>query len=84
MTPSPSERRELLALAAAQLVTELRASVDLDEINTLDIATAAQLLGISSKQALRILPVVEVGPRTHRVTVRDLKAAIATRTRQPA
>lgn len=84
MTLSPTERRELLHLAATQLVEQLRSETELDELNTLDVATAAQLLGISPKQAFRLLPVIQVGPRTHRVTVAAYKAFLAENAKSPA
>lgn len=83
MTLSPTERREVLDLAARQLTQELREAVDLDEIQTLELSTVAQLLGISPTQAAKLLPVVEVGPRTRRVTVAAYRSFLASRTTNP-
>lgn len=83
MTLSPTERREVLDLAARQLTQELRETVELDQLATLELSTAAQLLGISPTQAAKLLPVVEVGPRTRRVTVAAYKAFLQSRTTNP-
>lgn len=84
MTLSPTERKEVLELAAGKLTEQLREGVDLDELNTLELSTAAQLLGLSVKDAARKLPVLEIGPRTRRVTVADYKAFLASKKKTPA
>lgn len=83
MTLSPTERRELLALAARNLTEELLEAVPLDELATLELSTAGQLLGLGPAAAAKVLPVIEVGPRTRRVTVADYKAFLASRRRDP-
>lgn len=84
MILSPTERREMLALLATQIGSDLREAIDLDELATLELSTAAQLLGLGVAQASRVLPVIEVGPRTRRVTVRAYKEFLQSRTRTPA
>lgn len=84
MTLSPTDRKEVLALAAVNLTDHLLASVRIDELATLELATAAQLLGLGPAAAAKVLPVIEVGPRTRRVTVAAYKAFLAKNTRQPA
>ncbi|MBK1884168.1 hypothetical protein JIN85_17240 [Luteolibacter pohnpeiensis] len=82
MILSPKERKETIELAAKQLTAELRASVDIDELNLIELSTAAQLLGLSATHAAKVLPIVEVGPRSRRVTVAAYKAFIKERTIQ--
>jgi hypothetical protein len=84
MTLSPTERREMLAILASQIGSDLREAIDLDELATLELSTAAQLLGLGVAQASRVLPVIEVGPRTRRVTVRAYKEFLQSRTKNPA
>jgi hypothetical protein len=84
MTFSPEQERTLLSMVANGLRDDIRARMDLAELATVDISTAAQLLGLSTKQAGRILPVIELGPRTRRVRVADYQACLAERTKQPA
>ncbi|RYD62370.1 MAG: hypothetical protein EOP83_14780, partial [Verrucomicrobiaceae bacterium] len=74
MTLSPTERKELLTLQATLLNTKLLEANDIDELATLELSTAAQLLGLSVTHAARLLPVIEVGPRTRRVTIAAYKA----------
>jgi hypothetical protein len=80
MTLSPDQLSATLDKIADQLGRDIRDSLDLDELATLNLATAAQLLGVPITAAARILPVIEVGPRTRRVRVCDYKALIAART----
>lgn len=84
MILSPTERKEVLALVAGQITAALRETIDLDELATLELSTAAQLLGLGVAQASRVLPIVEVGPRTRRVTVKAYKAFLEARTLQPS
>jgi DNA repair protein RadC len=74
----------MLAILASQIGSDLREAIDLDELATLELSTAAQLLGLGVAQASRVLPVIEVGPRTRRVTVRAYKEFLQSRTKNPA
>jgi hypothetical protein len=83
MTLSPSEVEDVKRLAASEIAAQVIA-VDLDALNMLDLSTAASFLGIPLERAARVLPVVELGPRTRRVRISDYKAYVAKHTRQPA
>lgn len=83
MNFSPSEKAQILELAARMLTDELRANINLDELNTLELSTAAQLMGLTVTHAARVLPVIQVGPRTRRVTVAAYKAFLAKNTNPP-
>jgi hypothetical protein len=56
MTLSPTERKEMLALLASQIGSDLREAIDLDDLATLELSTAAQILGLGVAQASRVLP----------------------------
>ena len=73
-----------MELAAKMLTAELRENVNIDELNTLELSTAAQLLGLTVPNAASKLPVIEVGPRTRRVTVAAYKAFLEKNTTRPA
>jgi hypothetical protein len=77
MTLSHSERKEVLALIAANLTAAFLEANDIDELITLELSTAAQLLGLSVTHAARVLTVQEIGPRTRRVTLKVYKAYLA-------
>ncbi len=70
-------------MIAANLTEEILKRIDLDEIATLELATAGQLLGLGARHAATVLPVIEVGPRTRRVTVRAYKDFLEERKRNP-
>ena len=84
MTLSPAEVEDFKRLAAAEIAAQVLGVVDLDSLNMLDLSTAASFLGIPLERAARVLPVVELGPRTRRVRIADFKAYQAAHTRQPA
>lgn len=84
MTLSPAEVEDVKRLAAAEIAAQVLGVVDLDSLNMLDLSTAASFLGIPLERAARVLPVVELGPRTRRVRIADFKAYQAAHTRQPA
>jgi hypothetical protein len=83
MTLSPTERKEVLALIAANITAAFLEANDIDELITLELSTAAQLLGLSVTHAARVLPVIEVGPRTRRVTLKAFKDYLRKNTKQP-
>ncbi len=47
----------------------------------IDLQTAASFLGLPLARAAKVLPVVEVGPRSRRVTVAAYKAFLAANTK---
>lgn len=57
---------------------------DLDEIRTMTLQTAADHLGIPVTRAEKVLPVITLGPRSRRVTLKALKDYIAQNTKTPA
>lgn len=74
MTLSPPERDAVIKEAARLLVAELREQVDLDELITLPLDAAAQIIGLGPKQASRVLPTRQMGPRKLGVSLRSIKA----------
>jgi len=83
MTLSPSELEDVKAAAAREIADRFFAGVDLDDLNTLEISTAASFLGIPVERAARVLPIIEVGPRSRRVRISDFKAYQAAHTTKP-
>lgn len=84
MVLSHADKEKVLALIAANLTAEILKRIDLDELATLELSTAGQLLGLGPKAAAAVLPVIEVGPRTRRVQVAAFKAYQAAHTKQPS
>lgn len=83
MTLDPTERKQVLALIAANITAAFLAANDIDELITIELSTAAQLLGLSVTHAARVLTVQEIGPRTRRVTLKVYKDYLAKNTKQP-
>lgn len=67
------------AIVAAQILEAL----DPEELQTIELAEAARYLGLSAKQAAKILPVIEVGPRTHRVSLKAFQGFKEAKTTWP-
>jgi hypothetical protein len=57
---------------------------ELDELDTLDIATVAAFLNWPVTRVAKKLPVVELGPRSRRIRRSDYLALLAKNTKQPA
>lgn len=81
MTLSPSETEDVKRAAAAEIADRFFAGIDIDELNTMELSTCASFLGIPVDRAAKLLPYVEVGPRSRRVTLADYKAFLAENTR---
>ncbi len=74
MSFSPESQARIERLAAELIVAELRASVDFAELVSLPLATVAHLIGLSPKQAGRVLPTRPLGTRNRGVSLRALQA----------
>lgn len=81
---SPSQFQEWQRLLIREVHCTTSAGENIDDVMMLDLSTAASFLGIPLERAARVLPVVELGPRTRRVRIADYKAYVAKHTRQPA
>jgi hypothetical protein len=68
----PEDQRKVLEMAAASIVEELRGSIDFADLVTLPLSFVSQAVGLSPKQAARVLPVRSMGQRTKGVSLRAL------------
>jgi hypothetical protein len=84
MNLSPAETEAVKRAAAAEIADRFFAGIDIDELNTMELSTCASFLGIPVDRAAKLLPYVEVGPRSRRVTLADYKAYLAENTRNQA
>ena len=74
MTLSPAAVEKTMELVAVEIADRLLANVNLDDLLMIDLSSAANYLGIPLDRAAKVLPVVQLGPRTRRVRVSDFKA----------
>jgi hypothetical protein len=82
MTLSPTERRQMLDIVADRLVSEIRAEVgDLSAYVVLPLATASQLLGLSTKQLAKVIPITRTGHNKQGVQLSAIKAHITKNTK---
>ena len=77
MNLSLAEMQDVKRAAAAEIADRFFESIDIDELNTMELSTCASFLGIPVDRAAKLLPYVEVGPRSRRVTLADYKAFLA-------
>ena len=78
MTLDAETTARIVEETAARLTAEIKAQFgDLSQIILIDLATAAQCLGITRKQAGAILPTVRPSPRYTAVRLSDLKDHIS-------
>lgn len=85
MTLSPTDRQNVIAMAARMIVEELRieSGGDLAELIALPMSAAASMVGLSAQQAGRHLPVTKVSDGKHGVTLANIRKHIASRTNYP-
>lgn len=86
MNLSPTDRAEVLKLAARMIVDEIRAEAggDLGTVILIPLNAAAHMLHKSAKQLPLLVPVTEIGPNSKGVTFRNLQNHIEKNTRHPA
>jgi hypothetical protein len=83
ITLTPAAEAEFIERAAKEFAALKFARIDPDELDTLELSTAAHFLGIPIDRAAKVLPVVELGPRSRRVRIADYKAYVAKKTKPP-
>lgn len=71
---TPAEIQEAKRAAVAGIRYEILAAIDPVQINTIELSTAAHALGLSVKDAARKLPIIELGPRSRVVDLKDFIA----------
>lgn len=74
MSFSPESQERIERLAAELIVNELRAKVDFADLVSLPLSTVAHIIGLSPKQAGRVLPTRPMGTRNRGVSIKDLQA----------
>jgi hypothetical protein len=84
MNLSAAEFDAIKRAAVQEIADRFFESVDVDELNTMELATCASFLGIPVDRAAKVLPYIEVGPRSRRVTIKDYKAYCQANTRNSA
>lgn len=84
LTPAAEEGwMEISAKEFARLKFEAQRK-DLDELDTLDIATVASFLSWPVSRVAKKLPVIELGPRSRRIRRRDYIALLEANTTEPS
>ncbi len=84
MTLSPAEFEDIKRAAVKEIAAQFFQDIDIDQLNTMELSTCASFLGIPVDRAAKVLPFVEVGPRSRRVTIADYKAFLAARKVHPS
>jgi hypothetical protein len=74
ITLTPAGYEEVLRMAAAEIAARAMGDVNVDDLQMMDLSTCANFLGIPLERAAKVLPYVELGPRTRRVRIADFKA----------
>lgn len=82
---SPSERQEVLSLAARFIVDEIReqAGGDLSSIIILPMGAVSQMVGLSTKQVPVHLPVTALAPGKHGVSLKAIQERVKEKTSAP-
>lgn len=82
---TPAERAVIYDLAAEKLVAEIKNELKagLDEIITIPLSAAAQMIGMGSRTAAKVLPVTDTGQKERGISLAALKRHQQQRTTQP-
>ena len=85
MTLSPQETQEVLKLAAAAIVEEIRVTAggDLASVIIFPLTAVSQMVGLSTKQIPVHLPITAIAPGKHGVTLKNIQDYVAQKTTQP-
>jgi hypothetical protein len=73
MAFSPESQERIERMAAELIVEELRQKVDFAELVSLPLSTVAHIIGLSPKQAGRVLPTRPMGTRNRGVSLKALQ-----------
>lgn len=73
MILSPTDRAEVLDLAAEKLASAIRAEFDLAALITVPVSTVSQITGLSRSQVERTFALRAMGKRKHGVSLRLLQ-----------
>ena len=73
MNFSPESQERIERIAAEMIVAELRAKVDFTELVSLPLSLVAQIIGLSTKQAGRVLETRPMGTRKRGVSIKVLQ-----------
>lgn len=73
MNFSPESQARIERMAAEMIVDELRKKVDFEELITLPLSTVAHLVGLSPKQAGRVMTTRPMGTRNRGVSLKALR-----------
>lgn len=74
ITLTPAAYEEVLRMAKDEIAERAMGDVNVDELQMMDLSTCANFLGIPLERAAKVLPFVQLGPRTRRVRISDFKA----------
>lgn len=69
----PESQARIEKMAAEMIVDELRKQVDFADLISLPLSSVAHIIGLSAKQAGRVLPTRPMGTRNRGVSIRDLQ-----------
>jgi hypothetical protein len=83
ITLTPAAYEEVLRMAANEIADRAMGGVDIDELQMMDLATCANFLSIPLERVAKVLPYVELGPRTRRVRFSDFKAYVEKHKKYP-
>jgi hypothetical protein len=84
MTLSPQDRKQVLSMAAAGVVQAIREELgDLTALVVIPLGAASQLLGLSSKQVSKKLPLTKTADGKHGITLANIRAHIEATTAAP-
>jgi hypothetical protein len=83
ITLTPNELADVKRMAARDIATTVLEGVNVEELQLMDIATVSSFTGVPVERVARLMPIIELGPRSRRVRISDYKAYLAKNTKNP-
>lgn len=83
VTLSPAGFDQLIEATKHELADRLMAGEDIDSLKTIDLQTVASFTGLPLERVTKLLPYIEFGPRSRRVTLADYKAYLEDHKKYP-
>lgn len=82
MKLSPEDHRQVLQMAAAGIVAELRKGCDFAELITLPVDAVGQMVGLGPRQVARVMPTRAMGARKLGVSLQEVKKYLTKQNRK--
>ena len=82
---SPEQKSQIIHKAAELVVDEILQQMEhnMQSLHMVPVTIASKLMGVETRTVKKLLPVIEITPRNHCVSMQEISKFIAARTTRP-